>query len=336
MSKINRRTFVGQAALTSLAALGLKAGLNGGAAEPSAPAASDPVSAASAEPDLYTFQFGGSQAFVILDGTLPFTGIQPALAPEATQAQLEEQLQRHFISTDRHALCVNVLVLKTKSGVALFDAGAGRAYGPTAGRLLAGLAKIGVKPEEVKTIYLTHAHPDHSGGLTDRSDAPAFPSARIVTTRSEVSFWTSAAPDVSGLRLAPDEKEAFVRSTKSILGRVQARLEPHEPGRLSAEVEMIAAPGHTPGHALFQVRQGGETLLIMGDAVHVDWLEFAHPEWTMAWDSNPKQAIATRRQLFEQLARNRGAAFGAHMPFPGIGHVRALGGAFEWVPRPWA
>ncbi len=291
--------------------------------------------AVSAEPDIYTFQFGGSKAFVILDGILPFTGIQPAFAPEATKAQLDEQLHRNFISSDTHWLCVNVLVLKTKSGVVLFDAGAGRTFGSTAGRLLRGLAKIGVKPEEVRTIYVTHSHPDHIGGLADSADAPLFPSARIVTTKTEVSFWTSDSPDLSGMRLAPAELSGLVRANKSLLGHLQSRLELHAPGRLSAEVEMVAAPGHTPGHASFQVRQGGESMLVLGDVVHIEWLEFAHPEWTMAWDAEPKQAIATRRKLLAQLASNRGAAFGCHMPFPGIGHIRTMGGAFEWVPRPW-
>ena len=98
---------------------------------------------------------------------------------------------------------------------------------------------------------------------------------------------------------------------------------------------MIAAPGHTPGHALFQLTQGSESMLVIGDALHISWLEFAHPEWTMAYDAKPEQAVATRRKLFEKLANDRGEVFGYHMPFPGLGHVRATGGAFEWVPRLW-
>ncbi len=333
---MDRRTFVERTALTSLSVLGVNAGLNGGEAAPATPAASASMPTVSAEPDIYTFQFGGAKAFVILDGVLPFTNIQPLFAPEATKAQLDEQLHRNFIAPDSHSLCVNVLVLKTKSGVSLFDAGAGETFGTTAGRLRVGLAKIGLKPEEVRTIYVTHAHPDHSGGLTDSSDAPLFPSAKIIATRTEVSFWTSDSPDVSGMRVAPDELSSLVPATKKLLGHLQSRLELHEPGRLSAEVEMIAAPGHTPGHACFQLRQGGESLLVIGDSVHLEWLEFAHPEWTMAWDAKPEQAVATRRKLLEQLASNRGAAFGCRMAFPGIGHVRAMGGAFEWVPRPWA
>jgi glyoxylase-like metal-dependent hydrolase (beta-lactamase superfamily II) len=333
---MDRRTFVGRTALTSLSVLGLSAGLNAGEAGTATPPASASTPAVPVEPDIYAFQFGGSKAFVILDGVLPFTGVKPLFAPEATQAQLDEQLQRNFISTDKHALCVNVLVLQTRSGVVLFDAGAGSAFGPSAGRLLRGLARIAVRPEEVKIIYVTHAHADHVSGLADSAGAPVFPSARIVTTKTETTFWTSDSPDVSGMRLPPEELVGVVRDTKNLLGHLQSKLELHEPGKLSAEVELMAAPGHTPGHAFYLVKQGSESLLVMGDSVHVEWLQFEHPEWTIAWDVNPRQAVATRRKLLEQLASNKGLAFGCHMPFPGIGHVRAVGGAFEWVPRPWA
>jgi glyoxylase-like metal-dependent hydrolase (beta-lactamase superfamily II) len=333
---MDRRMFLGRTALTSLSVMGLNTAMNGGEAKPATPPASASIPADPVEPDIYGFQFGGSKAFVILDGILPFSGIKPLFAPEATQAQLDEQLQRNFISSDKHALCVNVLVLRSKPGVVLFDAGAGSAFGPSAGRLLRGLAKIGVKPEEVKTVYVTHAHPDHVAGLIDGSDAPLFPSARIITSRTEASFWTSDAPDVSGMRLPPEELSDVVRATKNRLGHVRSKLELHEPGKLSEEVELMAAPGHTPGHGSFRVEQGSESMVVIGDSVHVDWLQLAHPEWTMAWDANPRQAAATRRKLLEQLASNRGAMFGCHMPFPGIGHVRALGEGFEWAPRPWA
>lgn len=335
MNRMDRRRFVERTSLAGLSLLGLNLGANRANAAPEA-AGAGTTPAFSPDPDIYSFQFGGSKAFVILDGILPFANIQPLFAPEATKAQIDELVRRDFISTSNLALCVNVLVLRSESGVVLFDAGAGRTFGPTAGRLLSGLARIGVKQEEVKTIYVTHAHSDHIGGLVDNADAPLFPFAKVVLTKNEVSFWTSDSPDVSGMRLTPDETAGLTRTIKKILGRLQPKLELREPGELSVEVEMIAAPGHTPGHAVFRLTQGGESMLVIGDTLHISWLEFAHPEWTMAYDAKPEQAVATRRKLFQKLADNREAVFGYHLPFPGLGHVRAMGGAFEWVPRLWA
>jgi glyoxylase-like metal-dependent hydrolase (beta-lactamase superfamily II) len=73
----------------------------------------------------------------------------------------------------------------------------------------------------------------------------------------------------------------------------------------------------------------------MGDVIHLFALQFPHPEWTMAFDSAPAQAIKTRRKLFKDAAAERTTLIGAHMPFPGIGHVRAAGPGYQWVPRPW-
>ncbi len=334
MKRMDRRRFVGRTSLAGLSLLGLSLGANHAKAAPEA-AGAGTTRAFSREPDIYPFEFGGAKAFIILDGILPFPNIQPLFAPEATKAQVDELVRLNFIDTSSLTLHVNVLVLTSKSGVMLFDAGAGGTFGPTAGRLQLGLARIGVKLEEVKRIYVTHAHPDHIGGLLDNADAPLFPAARIVLSKTEVSFWTSDSPDVSGMRLPPDETAGLIRTIKKFLGCLQPKLELHEPGKLSAEVEMIAAPGHTPGHVLYRLALGSESMLVIGDALHISWLEFAHPEWTMGYDADPEQAVATRRKLFEKLANNREGVYGYHMPFPGIGHVRAAGGAFEWVPRLW-
>ena len=45
-----------------------------------------------------------------------------------------------------------------------------------------------------------------------------------------------------------------------------------------------------------------------------------------------KAAIASRRKLFAEAARDKLWVAGAHLPFPGLGHVRRDGNAFAWVP----
>jgi glyoxylase-like metal-dependent hydrolase (beta-lactamase superfamily II) len=122
---------------------------------------------------------------------------------------------------------------------------------------------------------------------------------------------------------------------KKILAGMKPNLELKEPGKVSSEVELIAAHGHTPGHSLFLVTQGGEKLLVIGDAVHLYGLQFPRPEWTMAYDTDPIQAVSTRRKLFQQAEAERTTLLGYHLPFSGIGHVRSAGSGYEWVPRPW-
>lgn len=65
-----------------------------------------------------------------------------------------------------------------------------------------------------------------------------------------------------------------------------------------------------------------------------------HPDWTVAFDTNEAQAAASRKQLLAKAAADRTRLFGYHLPFPGLGRVRAdgrgQGGGYEWLPEPWS
>jgi glyoxylase-like metal-dependent hydrolase (beta-lactamase superfamily II) len=70
----------------------------------------------------------------------------------------------------------------------LLDTGAGP-LAPSTGQLQVSLQRLGVMPEMIDLVVLSHAHADHIGGLIDREGRPAFPKARIVIGREEYEFW---------------------------------------------------------------------------------------------------------------------------------------------------
>ena len=299
------------------------------------PAPDAKLPALSPEPEIFSFTLGGNEAFVIHDFSLALPSIQPMFVPEATKSEIEAICKRNFLPADRAALSVNILVVKSSSGVMVFDTGTGHAFGPVPGRLLRGLEKVGVKPGDVKFVFVTHAHLDHIGGLVDESGRPVFASAKIVADKAEVAFWTSEKPDLSGMRAPPEAATQALKGAQKILGALKDNLELAAPGRVAAGVELVTAAGHTPGHSLFQITQGDDRLLNIGDAVHLHALQFARPDWTMAYDTDPAKAIQTRQALFKKLAAQSTTVIGAHLPFPGIGHVRVAPQGYEWVPRPW-
>ncbi len=96
-----------------------------------------------------------------------------------------------------------------------------------------------------------------------------------------------------------------------------------------------SAPGHTPGHTMYRVTSGNDTLLIWGDIIHSYALQFAHPDWAIAFDVEPPKAIATRQKVFDMAATDRLTIAGAHVPFPGIGHVERAGTAYAYEPLFW-
>ena len=83
------------------------------------------------------------------------------------------------------------------------------------------------------------------------------------------------------------------------------------------------SPGHTPGHNGIEFTSKGQTMLVWGDLMHNHTLQMLDPEIAIEFDSDPKQARASRQSELKDVATRKIWIAGAHMPFPGIGHIRA-------------
>lgn len=333
--RIGKATFTRRDALKIAGAAGFMAALPWSGlpeAEAAAPALKGPQAGG-----YYRFAIGDIEAIVISDGGLSFQPIQPTWAPEASKEEVEGMLRSVFLPTDRLNLDVNTLLLKIGGELVLVDTGAGNLFGPTLGKMAERLAAAGVQPAQVTAVVISHAHGDHFGGLLDGAGKPVFPNAAYFASKTEVDYWTGPDPDMSKLRIPEGNKKVFAANAKRYIGAIKDRLTP-----VSAEqkilpgMEVLSAPGHTPGHIALLVSSGKEALLNAADTVHHHVLMFAHPEWTSAFDSDPKMGAETRRKLLDRAAADGLRVLGYHLPFPGIGHVRtAKSGAFEWLPEPW-
>ena len=116
--------------------------------------------------------------------------------------------------------------------------------GREADLLLAGLAEVGVRPEEVDTVVLTHTHRDHFGCLG------LLPNARVLASAREI--------EEARERFAAGEEAA----DRELLARVTVCEKDVAPG-----VWVEATPGHTMGSQSVLVRVGEETVVMSGDAV---------------------------------------------------------------------
>jgi glyoxylase-like metal-dependent hydrolase (beta-lactamase superfamily II) len=98
-------------------------------------------------------------------------------------------------------------------------------------------------------------------------------------------------------------------------------------------VRAQSAYGHTPGHTMYVVESRGEKLVLWGDIVHVAAVQFPDPSVTIAYDVNPAEAAHTRALVFADAAKNAYLIGGAHISFPGLGHVRKAGEhTYTYVP----
>lgn len=322
-----RRDLLGLAAAMpalTLPALSLPALLapSGARADLGPPAAGNPAH--------FSFGLGEAQLTVVSDGHLetPASGLGVNADPDEVRAFL----QRHFLSQDTNYGHANHLVIEIGEAVVLVDVGSGNRFLPTAGRLMDNLGAAGIDPASITHVALTHAHPDHLWGIRDDFDEALLPDATYVIGETERAFWSQP-----GLvdEVAPEMQQFVVGAVNSFAvegANWQVVPAGHEivPG-----VQMVATPGHTPGHMSVQITSGGQRLIALGDAMTHVWMNFERPDWTIGFDWDGPQAAATRKRLLEMAAAERVALLGYHFPFPGVGHVMRAGDGYRFVPALW-
>ncbi len=75
-----------------------------------------------------------------------------------------------------------------------------------------------------------------------------------------------------------------------------------------------------------------DQLLVWGDIVHFHAIQFEQPGVWAGFDATPKVAVQSRRTIMARAAQQGWWVAGAHLPFPGIGHVLPARKAYRWAP----
>jgi len=159
----------------------------------------------------------------------------------------------------------------------------------------------------------------------------AFPNAVVRADKHDADFWLSQA----NMDKAPKETRGlFEGAMKSLNPYVAAgKFKPFDGDtELVPGIRALASRGHTPGHTSYVVESKGEKLVLIGDLVHVVAVEFPDPSVTFALETDSRSAVAQRRKAFADAAANGYWVGAAHIAFPGIGHIRAAGKGYDWVP----
>lgn len=279
--------------------------------------------------DHYRFPVGNIECWALCDGALPYP--PNWFFSNAAPPDVESELRARQLPTDHVLSPYTCLLVRSAAECVLVDTGAG-GLAPGTGQLPQKLQELGVSPQQVTTVVLTHGHPDHIGGVLDVAGKPAFPNARYVMSCVEHEFWAQG-PSLDRLALEPFIKDLMLSSAQRNLPPLEKQLELLAgEAEIAPGIRLLAAPGHTPGHMAVLISSGKEQMLHISDAV-LHPVHLAHPDWRAVFDLDPEAAGNTRQKLLDWAAADRIPVLAYHFPYPGHGAILKRGPAWEWEAR---
>jgi glyoxylase-like metal-dependent hydrolase (beta-lactamase superfamily II) len=292
---------------------------------------------------VYQFRVGNFKVATISDGLLKLPPL-PTYAPLADPGEVEQAMVERFWSPDTLSLYFNALYVDTGTHRVLIDTGAGTELGDGLAKLTQNLAAIGIQPQDIDTVIITHAHPDHIGGIVASNGQLTFSNAQYYISEAEWQFWMAPTIDLSPL-LVPDRfKQGIIAAARQHLGAITSRVHRFQPDQeIISGIVAIAAPGHTPGQSALKIESGSSQLIVVADVFFSEAFDLEHSDWQTGFDLDPQQAVETRRRLLNQVANERTMVLAYHIPFPALGHIRlqngtidvANGNHYEWEPVLW-
>jgi glyoxylase-like metal-dependent hydrolase (beta-lactamase superfamily II) len=266
---------------------------------------------------------GDMAVYVISDGDVPYP--TDFLFPNVPGDELDTHLAGRLDETGHLLVPYHCLLITTPSRNLLIDSGLGHAAATTwsvpAGRMLDSLASAGFAPTDIDTVVISHAHPDHIGGLSD-GDRLTFPGARHVIEAREWACWT----DEDQLRRMPDMLTGTARAVLPQLAKADVVDVVQGETELVPGVQLVPAPGHTLGHCIVTLASGSQQAVFIADAV-LDQLQLTHPAWVSAADMLPDETVTTRTRLLDAAARDGSLVFAYHLA--AMGQVEHHNGSYR-------
>jgi glyoxylase-like metal-dependent hydrolase (beta-lactamase superfamily II) len=271
--------------------------------------------------------------------TALYDGFVPVPADDlhgAPPAEIHRLLADGFMPADGdgHTAVIAFLVEHHDRQI-LIDAGSGDSLGLDTGYVATNLAAAVIDPGDIDHVLLTHLHPDHAGGLISADGEAVFSHATIHAAKAETDHW-----------LDPDRAAAATGVQQLVHDSAARALAPYRDtgrfvtfgdcGEVLPGVRPVNLAGHTPGHTGYLLGEDDATVLFWGDTVHSHTVQLRRPSVTMAADSDEPAAIAARRKALNLVSSNQWWVGAAHLPFPGLGHLRRDARRYAWVPVTYA
>jgi len=257
-------------------------------------------------------KLGSLEIFPASDGPFKLDGGQVfGIVPKALWSRLMNCDHRNRVT-----IAMTSLVVRHPDGIVLIECGTGRKhnakmhdiYGLSDDiELVKSLGGLGIRPEDVTAVILSHLHHDHAGSCTRLADArcreqkdkaecsvPTFPSARYFVQRGEWEQATAPNPITRGTYL-PENLLPLKKAG-------QLKLLDGD-GELLDGISVRVTGGHTDFHQATIVQSQGAGVIFAGDAAPL--VTCLRPAYNTAFDHHPVETMRAKAELFD-LAIRRG------------------------------
>ncbi len=267
---------------------------------------------------LFSSLMGNSQK---LDGGAMYGNAPKALWSRWSQAD----------ESNRIDLACRALLIETEGHKVLLETGIGCYMNPklrerygvveTEHVLLSSLSALGLTPDDIDMIVLSHLHFDHAGGLLSpwsEQQAPEllFKNAHIYVGRE--AYQRACNPH-------PRDRASFIPELMALL-KDNHRLHLFEADEViyldGLQIQFVRSDGHTPAMMCADLRWQNGRMVFAADLI--PGRNWVHVPITMGYDRFPEHLIDEKRALLTQLSGDKGFLFYTHDPSVAVSKVMHL------------